>query len=722
MWGTAKRKKTFYFARGHGKILYMCAYMKEMREFGGIAMKSKHKVKGRLKIYLLWPVLLTGWWVIAAGLLLMVNRNAGLVAFGATFVYFVVTLVMYLLRRKYILKDYVEFAMDYGQVQRKMLKELKVPYGVMDAEGMLLWCNDEFCALSERERAGYNIRELMPDVKAFSLPKHDKEERNYRTTLGDKNCRVIFRMMDTPEFQQELQALELADSQGRTQKMIAVFLYDETEIMLLKQENFDRRQIVGLLYIDNYDEVLESFEEVKRSLLSALVDRKITKYMQDIDAIIKKVEKDKYFFVFQNRYLASMTENKFSILEEVRSVSMGTAESSVTISIGLGVNAESYVQGYEYARAAMDLALGRGGDQAVVKDGEMITYYGGKSESIEKNTRVKARVKAHALREFIEGKDSIFIMGHANADVDSLGAAIGVYRIAKHFGKKAYIVLNEMGSAVRPMASKFLNNPDYEESMIISNIRAQELATEDALLVVVDVNRPGYTECPELFDQIRQVIVLDHHRKTSDSIENAALSYVEPYASSACELVAEVLQYIGDGLKLRPLEAEAMYAGIMIDTNNFLTKTGVRTFEAAAYLRRNGADVTRIRKAFRTDINEYLEKAKAISAAEFYLEQYAFAITSAAGVESPTILGAQVANELLEINGIKASFVFTEYKDRVYISARSIDELNVQVVMEKLGGGGHMSVAGAQLSDVTPKEAMRRVKEVLTSMKGAGEI
>ncbi len=686
-------------------------------------MKSEGKVKGKLKIYLLWPVLLTIWWLVAAGILLAVNRNAAIVTFAATVLYFVVTLVMYLLRKKYILKDYVDFASDYNQVQRKMLKDLKIPYGVLDAEGMMLWCNDEFRALCGKERAGYNIRELLPDAKAFSLPKHDAEERTYRQTIGDKACRVVMRVMDTPEFREELQALELADSNGRVQRLIAVYLYDETEITRLKQENFDRRQIVGLLYIDNYEEVLDSFEEVKRSLLTALVDRKITKYMQGIDAIIRKIEKDKYFFVFENRYLATLGESKFTILDEVRSVSMGNAsDTAITISMGLGVGAETYSQGYEYARAAIDLALGRGGDQVVIKDGDNITYFGGKSESVEKNTRVKARVKAHALREFIEGKEDIFIMGHANADVDCFGAAVGVYRIAKHLGKRAYIVLNEMGSAVRPMASKFLNNTDYEESMIISNLQAQELATPEALLVVVDVNRPVITECPELFEQISQVIVLDHHRRTSDSIENAALSYVEPYASSACELVAEVLQYIGDGLKLRSLEAEAMYAGIMIDTNNFLTKTGVRTFEAAAYLRRNGADVTRIRKAFRSDLQEYMEKAKAISETEFFMNQYAMAVCNAQGVESPTILGAQIANELLEINGIKASFVFTANKGKTFISARSIDEVNVQLVMEKLGGGGHMSVAGAQLSDVPVHEAMNRVREVLTKMKGTGEI
>ncbi|MDO4317733.1 MAG: DHH family phosphoesterase [Lachnospiraceae bacterium] len=684
---------------------------------------EKQKAKGKLKIYLLWPVLLTVLWLAVGCILFAVNKNAAWLVLGVTVLYFASVISMYLLRRKYILKDYVDFAMDYGQLQRKMLKELRLPYGMLDADGMLLWCNDEFAAISRREKAGYEIRELLPEVKAFSLPKHDMEDRIYHAEINGRNYQVALRMMETPEFDEEIEKLGFVDSRGNTEKMIAVYLYDETDMVLLRQENYDRRLIMGLLYLDNYDEVLESVEEVKRSLLMALVDRKINRYMQEIDAVIKKLEKDKYFFVFQNKYFAELDEKKFSILEEVRSVSMGNGDTSITISMGLGVNADSYQKGYEYARAAIDLALGRGGDQVVVKDGENITYYGGKSESVEKNTRVKARMKAQALREFIENKNEIFIMGHANGDVDSFGSAIGVYRVVKHLGKKAYIVLNEVGSQLRPMTSRFFNNPDYEDDLFISNLKAQELATPGALLVVVDVNRPSLTECPALFDRIEQVIVLDHHRRASDSVENATLSYVEPYASSACELVAEVLQYIGDGLKLRPLEAEAMYAGIMIDTNNFMTKTGVRTFEAAAFLRRSGADVTRIRKAFRSDMTEYMQKAKAISNTEIFMGSFAFAECNPTGVESPTILGAQIANELMEIMGIKASFVFTNYKDKIYISARSIDELNVQVVMERLGnGGGHMSVAGAQLTGVTVPEAMERVKEVLNAMKKGGEI
>ncbi len=679
--------------------------------------------KERLAVYLLLPLLLGILLLVAAAGEYFVSREAGTLCLVIAVIYYGVAIFLFLFHKANILRDYTDFAADYNKVQRTLMEELKIPYAVLNSAGTVIWTNEKFREISKRSHRGYSVRELVPDVKAFSLPKQDGDERNYRAVIGDKHFRMYMKMMTSPELSEDLEEQKILDSKGKNiDNLISVFLFDETEIRMLKQENYDNRQICGLLYIDNYDEVLETVDEVKRSLLTALVDQKINKYMQSINALIKKIEKDKYFFVFQNRYLRDLTDRKFSILEEVRSVNLGTAESVVTVSIGLGVNAPSYAVGYEYARAAIDLALGRGGDQAVIKDGDNITYFGGKSESVEKSTRVKARVKAHALREMMEARDVIFIMGHSNIDVDAFGSCVGVYRIAKHLGKRVHIVVNEVGSSVRPLISQFFSSTEYEDDMFISNLKAMELARPEDLLVIVDVNRPSITECPELVDQMHDVIVLDHHRLTTDSIENAQLSYIEPYASSACELVAEILQYIGDGLKLRPLEAEAMYAGIMIDTNNFLTKTGVRTFEAAAFLRRNGADITRIRKAFRMDMNEYLEKAKAIAGTEIYLDSFALAICDAEDVESPTVLGAQVANDLMEINGIRASFVFTPYKDKIYVSARSVDDVNVQVIMEKLGGGGHMTVAGAQFSDIDAQEAVRRVKIVLHAMKRGGEL
>lgn len=687
-------------------------------------MKKKVRMIGALKSYIRWPLYFTPLLICMNISIALLDKKAGALMALYVAVYFVISSFLYLSKRSVIHGELIRFAADYGKVQKQLLREMVLPYAVLDSTGRLLWGNDEFIStIMDEKEARKNISHVIPDITEDCLPKTPELDEELHVTIDERNYKIVLQKIILDESGQSN-----AKGLGRDLEklsdyveLISIYLYDETEITSYIKENQDQRQIVGLLYIDNYEEALESIDEVRRSLLVALVDRKINKYMQGIDAIIKKLEKDKYIFVCQHKYLSELQENKFAILEEVRTVNIGN-DMSVTISIGLGIHETSYLQGYEYARAAIDLALGRGGDQAVVKQGEKILYYGGKSIQVEKNTRVKARVKAHALKELVEAKEEVVIMGHSIGDVDSFGASVGVYRIAKTLNKRAHIVINDVTTSVRPIMARFMNNPEYEEDMIITGKQAVNIVNQGTLLVIVDVNRPNYTECRELIELTNTVVILDHHRRTDEAIDHAVLSYIEPYASSACEMVAEILQYIGDGLKLRQAEADAMYSGIMIDTDNFLTKTGVRTFEAAAYLKRHGADVTRIRKGFRSDMIEYKIRADAIARTEVFLENYAITVCNAQGVESPTILGAQVANELLDIQGIKASFVLTEFNGKIYISARSIDELNVQVVMEKLGGGGHMSVAGAQLVGCTVEEALDRVKELLNKMNEEGEL
>lgn len=686
---------------------------------------NKHiKTHRTLTTYLSWPAILTFYLLCMDLSLYTIDRRAGIIATVFTTVYFVMTMVLYLSSRQRIASELIRFAMDYGQVQKRLIKELHVPYAILDTDGRMQWGNDEFMdIILEKSSARHSISNIIPEITIDTLPKMEKDEILHINFNG-RFYKVVLRKVVAPDFEEDFN-WNLSDTESiwnDRNALIAMYLYDETENITLLKENKEQRLVTGLLYIDNYEEALESIDEVRRSLLTALVDRKINKYMQGIDAIIKKLEKDKYLFVFQQKYLPTLQSSKFSILEEVRSVNIGN-EMSVTISIGLGINADSFASSYEYARAAIDLALGRGGDQAVIKDREKINYYGGKSVSVEKSTRVKARVKAHAFREFLEGKDKVIIMGHKVGDVDSFGSAVGVYRIAKSFNKKAHIVINEVTSSIRPMMNRFIGNPDYEEDMFLKSDQAKEIVDSNTLLVIVDVNRPSYLECQELLEYTKTVVIFDHHRQTNEAIDSAVLSYVEPYASSTCEMIAEIMQYIGVNLKLKPLEADTLYAGIIIDTNNFLTKAGVRTFEAAAYLRKSGADVTRIRKSFRGDISEYKIKADAISSTEIYLKHFAIAVcASLAKIESPMILGAQVSNELLNINDIKASFVLTEHNDKIYISARSIDEVNVQVIMEKLGGGGHLSVAGTQLENTTIKDAILKIKEVIKEMNDEGEL
>lgn len=686
-------------------------------------MIRKLKLRGALRVYLLWPIFLTILLLCMNLSVYAINKKAALVASIFTLIYFILSITIYFSKRNSIAAELVRYAMDYGQVQKKLLKELQLPYAILDLEGRLLWGNDEFMnVIQEQSAADNSIASIIPELNLEVLPKKENDEVIY-LTFNKHNYRVLLRKVVAPDFTENGEE-DLHDTESIWEDrnaLIAMYMYDETENNALRKENKEQKLITGLLYIDNYEEALESIDEVRRSLLIALVDRKINKYMQGIDAVIKKLEKDKYIFVFQNKYLPTLQMNKFSILEEVRGVSIGN-EMAVTISIGLGVNADTYISSYEFARAAIDLALGRGGDQVVIKDKDKISYYGGKSISVEKSTRVKARVKAHAFREFIEAKDKIVIMGHKIGDIDSLGAAIGVYRIAKNFNKKAYIVVNEVTSSLRPMMNKFMNNSDYEEDMFIKNEKAKEIVDANTLLVIVDVSRASYLECKDLLEYTKTVVVFDHHRQTKEAIDTAVLSYVEPYASSTSEMIAEIMQYIGGNLKLKPIEADALYAGIMIDTNNFLTKAGVRTFEAAAYLRRSGADVTRIRKCFRSEMSDFKIKADAISTTEIYQKHYAIAVCASSDVDSPMIIGAQVANELLDISDIKASFVFTEYNDKIFISARSIDEVNVQVIMEKLGGGGHLSSAGTQLDNTSIEEAINKIKTTLDEMIREGEL
>ncbi|MCI8505834.1 MAG: DHH family phosphoesterase [Lachnospiraceae bacterium] len=677
-------------------------------------MKNDMKLKGWLQRFLGWPLYLGILVAAMTAAAYVFNLKAGFICTGLAAVYFVAAFWFYFVKRPLVMRELLLFAVNHAQIQKQLLSDLDVPYALLDEQGRVLWINKAFGLIIRKEKS---LRKRITDL--FSeLPPHPFSESEeeavwdiaYENRFYRLHLKNIYMSADNEEGADAFRV-----------GLIAAYLFDETEKIQFQQEIENQKLVAGLIYLDNYEEALESIEEVRRSLLVALIDRKINKYFASIGGVVKKIEKDKYFLAIKKQYMESLTASRFSLLEDVKTVNIGN-DMAVTLSIGLGMGGGSYIQNYEYARTAIDMALGRGGDQAVVKDGEIINYYGGKSQSQEKNTRVKARVKAHALRELLETREKIFIMGHKIGDADSLGAGVGIYRACATLNKKAYIVLNDITTSVRPVLERFMNNPDYPEDMFIRGDRAIELADDSALLVVVDVNRPSLTECSSLLGMIPTVVVLDHHRQTSDSISGAVLSYVEPYASSACEMVAEILQYIGDNIRIRQAEADAMYSGIVIDTNNFMNKTGVRTFEAAAFLRRNGADVTRVRKIFRDSMSDYKAKAEAVRQAEIFENAFAISVCPAQGVESPTIIGAQAANELLNIVGIKASVVLTEYQGKIYISARSIDEVNVQIIMEKLGGGGHMSVAGAQLRNCTIDEAKEQVKETIKSMLDGGEI
>ena len=680
--------------------------------------KKRIRLKGRLRIYMQTSLYL--------GLLLLLvdvgtyflDVRAGFLLSCFLLFYFGMIVLLMFYNRPVILNEMISFATQYGQVQKTLLRDMVIPYALLDENGRVIWCNTAFkTAIHSEKGFRKSITYVFPSITKEKLPQGDQEVK-IPISFEESEYMAYITRVSLKGVAEDSDILEDSEYDGC---LYAIYLYDETALKIALRENDAQSLAVGLIYLDNYEEALASVEEVRRSLLTALIERKVNKYVSGFDGICQRIEKDKYLIILKKKSVVQMEEQRFELLEDVKTVNIGN-EMAVTISIGIGLGGLVYAQNHEFARTAIDLALGRGGDQAVVKTPEQINYYGGKSQQVEKNTRVKARVKAHALREIITSKDHVLIMGHRMADVDSFGAAIGIYRIARTLERRAQIVLNDVNTSLQPLVDLFKNNPEYENDMLLNSAQAVERAGANTVLVVVDVNKPSLTECPELLKICKSIVVLDHHRAGTETIENATLSYVETYASSACEMVSEILQYISDSLRIKSEEADSMYAGMVIDTNNFVSKTGVRTFEAAAFLRRNGADVTPVRKLFRENADEYKAKADAASQAEIYKNSYAISVCTGEGLASPTVIGAQAANELLNIRGIKASFVITPYQGKLFFSARSIDEVNVQVIMERMGGGGHLNMAGCQMENTPVLEGIGILKKTLDKMIEEGEI
>lgn len=679
-------------------------------------MKNKNmRLKGQLRMYMQWPLIMTILLLAMNIWMYMTDQKAGLTMTVFVIIYAMIVGLLYFYNRSLILADLIQFSTQYKGIQNTLLKELTVPYAIILEDGHILWKNDRFSEIVDgREKF---IQKVIPELNKGIFPKDDETRSELEITYKERDYQVELRRISLEGFSESERMLQIPKEK---EYFIALYMRDVTELNSYIRENEDQRLIAGLIYIDNYDEVMESVEEVRQSLLVALIDRKINKYINDVDGIVKKLENDKYFFVVKKESYRKFEADKFSLLEEVKQVNIGNARSA-TLSIGLGLNTATYALSYNYARMAIDLALARGGDQAVIKDCKGITYFGGKKEQTAKNTRVKARVKAEALREFIVAKDQVIVMGHKISDPDSFGACMGIYRAAVALEKKAHIVINDVSTSIKPLYDEIAQSSVYGKDIFLTSGEALDYISDSAMVVVVDTNKPQMTECPELLKRSKTIAVLDHHRQSSTVIDNAVLSYIEPYSSSTCEMVAEVLQYIVDDIKVPSIEADCLYAGIMIDTRNFMNRTGVRTFEAAAYLRRCGADITRVRKMFRDDMESYRAKAEAMRMAEVYREQYAIA-ECPSDIASPTVLAAQTANELLDINGIKASFVLTVYDGRIFLSARSIDEVNVQIIAEKLGGGGHINSAGAQFEHTNVKEAIEALKVTIDQMIEEGDI
>ena len=680
-------------------------------------MKREKNISRKVALNLWLPIIVVVFILVAALGVIEVNPGLGYTILVGDVIYLIASVLCYEYTEKMINNELLTAGFEQSQIQKQILKELPVPYVMTDQSGTIIWYNKQFSEIAGQKIIKKSITQIFPGLYKKVFPQNG-QTKEYCITQEEHKYHVECKSMVFKNLERGKEE-EIQDDGAEGDVLQVFYFFDETQLRGYEEESKKKSLVAGLIYIDNYEEVLENMEEVRQSLLLALVERKIMKYMQGLDAIIKGFEKDKFLFVFEEEKLEELME---SILDEVRLINIGN-ELSMTLSIGVGVNGGSYTETYESARMAMDLALGRGGDQAVVRDGDTISYYGGKTQKVEKSTRVKARVKAHALREIMLTHDKIFVMGHKNPDADCVGAALGIYRLSKTLGKSTYIVMDKDCPAIEPIVEGiYKERAEEEEDIFVTNEEALLLKDKSAMLIVVDVNLPAMTECPELLKSVSTIVVLDHHRQNNETIKNAVVSYVEPYASSTCEMVAEILQYIVDKPKLKNIEADAMYSGILVDTDNFVIKAGVRTFEAAAFLRRAGADVTRVRKMFREDMEHCRIRTAIINKAEIYMDEFAISTFDGANVSGATVVGAKAANALLNIQGIRGSFVLTSLQDCIYISARSIDELNVQVIMEKFNGGGHLTMAAAQLKNVTLEEAKQQLEDVLQQMREDGDI
>ena len=681
-------------------------------------MKRDTILTGKFNRYFQWPLYVIALWAALSVALFFIDGKAFVLSVIFLIVYTAAALLLHRHYRRNIAGEMIAFAAAFDRFDRALLEDFALPTALLDGNGVVLWANHGFAqTVGEEKLRDRPVTDYLPELTFDVLPDSADDRTECALVAGGVHYRAAMQRVSAGSLGEDQNLIE-ADV---TDDLIAVYLFDETELFRLMKINEENKIVVGIISIDNFDEAMESMEEVRRSLLLALIDRKITQYFGQYDALIKKFEREHFIFVIRKTKFEEMEKARFSLLEEVKDVKVGN-EMAITLSMGIGLNQGSFTKDLDAAQTAIDMALSRGGDQIIIRDNERVTFRGGRTGAVEKYTRVKARVKAHALREIISSKDRVVIMGHKITDLDAVGAAIGLYRAAKTLGKPAHILIDRSSVSIGPLVDEISADRAYEKDLFIDAEQAKEMTDQETVVIVVDTNRPSYTECRALLDKTEALVVLDHHRQGEEVIKNARLSYIEPYASSASEMATEILQYFDEEVKLRSIEADALYAGIMVDTNNFNMRTGVRTFEAAAFLRRNGADITHVRRFFKESLADFRAKAQAIGSAELYMDSYAISVLPSKGLSAPTIASSQTANELLNVAGVKASFVVTEYNGLVYVSARAIDEVNVQIIMERLGGGGHINMAGTQFEESTIEEVIALLKTTIREMKEEGDI
>ena len=587
------------------------------------------------------------------------------------------------------------------------------PLIIFETDGNVIWRSSRYISeFADIDMNSY-INELSSEIKK-EIKTRKKEDNiknskdiNREITIENKNYKIFGRYVHVKNRDKK-----------SNDYMIILYFIDETENVKLKKEYKDSKSCVGIIMVDNYEEIIRSIDSSEKPIVTAEIDKKIYEWANQTNGVLIKSDRDRYVYLFEQRYLEDVKEDKFSILDKIKEIN--TKEKvQFTLSIAVSNEGQTDREKYESAQTAMDVVLGRGGDQAVIRENEIYKFFGGRVEEVEKRTKVKARVVAHALEKLIKESKKVMIMGHNNPDMDSIGSCLGIYRLSKALNTNAYIVVSDAAESISAFKEEMDKDPEYED-IIINKEVALENVDEDTLLVVVDTHKTNYVDAPELLDKVQNIVVIDHHRRSTDYIENATLMFQEVYASSAAELVTELLQYAEVKVDLKTIEAESLYAGIMMDTKNFTFKTGVRTFEAAAYLRRCGIDIIRVKKWFQSDLKSFNTIAGIVKKAEIVNDTIAIS-TYEKKTKDASIICAKAADELLTISDITASFVLGKLGDKVCISGRSIGDINVQVILEKLGGGGHITLAGAQVEGMTieetKQELINRINEYFSEME-----
>ena len=588
---------------------------------------------------------------------------------------------------------------DVSSASKGNLVNTPIPLVLIETDGSIVWRSKKFVEeFNQVSDISNSLNSIVKEIKLDIEKNEGIKEFTKQFNIGNKFYKIRGAVLKSKK----------KDKRRQREYMLSLYFIDETKYNELFDTYNKSKPCIGIIMIDNYDEITQMILPERKIELLAKIEKSIIEWVTSTGGLIIKTERDHFIFVFERKFLAEFEKEKFAILDKIKSIEL-ESKIQITLSIAISDDGDTNYEKYKNALNAMDIVLGRGGDQAVVRVDGKYKFYGGKSLEVEKRTKVKARTIAQSISKVISDSDNVMIIGHKNIDIDAMGSALGMYRLSKVLGKDCYIVSEPQGKSLGKFIEVLKSNEEYKD-VLINKEKVTELKKENTLLVIVDTHKISYVEFPELLEEINRKIVIDHHRKSPDYIENTIVSFHEVYASSAAELVTELIQYSNKDITLNLIEAEALYGGIMVDTKDFTFKTGVRTFEAAAYLRKYGVDIIRVKKWFQADLESYNMISEIVRKADVIHDSIAIAIYRGDD-ENSNLICAKAADELLTISDITASFVMARLGDMVHISGRSIGDVNVQVILEKLGGGGHITLAGAQLEDMTIEEAKRELIE-----------